>query len=65
MLPFDHAAVTGSRMTSIALSRTEKNKAPLEGRAGPRLQTLLTARRNNNEREEEEGEALSCRRRGI
>jgi hypothetical protein len=44
---------------------TGKNKAPLEGRAGPKLQSLLTARRNNNEREEEEGEALSCRRAGI
>lgn len=42
-----------------------KNKAPLEGRAGPSSSRCRLQGGTNNEREEEEGDALSCCRAGI
>jgi hypothetical protein len=42
-----------------------KNKAPLEGRAGPSSRRYRLLEGTNSEREEEEGDALSRCRRGI
>ena len=64
-----HAAVTHTsiicRRTAGGASLGGKDKAPLEGRAGPSSSRCRLQGGTNNEREEEEGDALSCCRAGI
>lgn len=61
-----HAAVTYASTTdSPRETECGKNKAPLEGRAGPSSSHFWLQGGTNNEREEEEGDALSCCRAGI
>ena len=65
-----HAAVTYASMRSARDGYSPvvgggKDKAPLEGRAGPSSSRCRLQGGTNNEREEEEGDALSCCRAGI